>query len=328
MRVTFRVVITDCPWQDVSVERSILEKAGASVRAANCSTPEDVLEAGRDADALLVGWAPIPRHVIRQLTRCRLIARYGAGYDNIDVGAATDAGIGVTINADYCIDEVATHALALVLACHRQLGPLTHGVRSGTWDPFAVMRPMRPLRELALGILGFGRIGRRLAEMALPLVGRVLVHDPFAPPGLTSDPRYNVVTAAGLFSESDFVSIHAPLTTGTRHFVGEELIGRMKPGAYLINCARGPIVDETALIAALREGRIAGAGLDVFEVEPLPPDHPLRTFPGVIITPHAAWYSQEADYRLRANPAETIVRFFAGEPVAFVNSPAARTMDC
>jgi D-3-phosphoglycerate dehydrogenase / 2-oxoglutarate reductase len=320
--VTFRVVITDCPWQDVSVEQGILERAGAEVRRANCSTPEDVVAACHDADALLVGWAPLPAHVIPQLTRCRLIARYGTGYDNIDVGAATAAGIGVSINADYCVDEVATHALALILACHRQLGVLTHAVGAGTWDPFAVMTPMRPLRELSLGILGFGRIGRRLAEMALPLVARVLVHDPFAALDDDPDGRRRSATAHELFSESDFVSIHAPLSAATRHFVSTDSLRQMKPTAYVINCARGPIVDEAALIAALRDKRIGGAALDVFEVEPLPADHALRAFPNVIVTPHAAWYSQEADYRLRANPANTVVRFFAGETVPLVNPSA------
>ena len=318
-----KVLITDCPWKDPSVERGILERAGAVVRLEHCTTAEEVLTAGRDADALLVGWAPLPGPVIRELTKCRLIARYGAGYDNVDVAAATAAGIGVSINADYCIDEVATHALALLLACHRQLGVLSHAVRTGTWDPFAVMKPMRPLGELAVGILGFGRIGRRLAELSAPLVDRVLVHDPFARVEFEDGSGCRSAGLDELFSDADFVSVHVPLTTDTRHLVGARLLRLMKPTAYLINCARGPIVDEGALVEALRAGTIAGAGLDVFEVEPLPDDHELRRSPNVIITPHAAWYSAEADYRLRANPALTITRFFAGESVSLINRPAA-----
>jgi D-3-phosphoglycerate dehydrogenase len=317
-----QVVITDCPWEDDSVERKILEEGGVRVTRTQCKTPSDVTAAAKDADALLVGWAPITKEVVGSLDRCRLLMRYGTGFDNIDVAAATRAGVAVAINADYCLEEVATHALALLLACHRQLGALQDAVRNGGWNPLEVLRPMPPLSQQTVGILGFGRIGRHLARMVRPLVKQLLVQDPFisAPPG--PDSLAEFVSLDRLLAESDYLSIHVPLTADTHHAFNRATLGRMKKGAYLINCARGPIVNEEDLVESLRNHHLAGAALDVFSKEPLPADHPLRSFPSVIITPHAAWYSTQADYLLRANPARNILRFFRGESIALLNQPA------
>jgi D-3-phosphoglycerate dehydrogenase len=250
--------------------------------------------------------------------------RYGTGYDNIDLEAATQAGIAVAINADYCLEEVATHAFAMLLACHRQLPALQDSVRKGHWDPLKALLPYPPLHEQTVGVLGFGRIGRYFAGLMRPLVQRILVHDPWIhDPALVSKAGAHLVDFDGLLAQSDYISIHVPLTTETRSMFRRETLVRMKKGSYLINCARGPIVEEDALVEVLRDGHLAGAGLDVFAREPLPPDHPLRSFPRVILTPHAAWYSTQADYRLRANPAQNILRFFRGEPVSLLN-PVAR----
>ena len=317
------VVITDCPWEDNSVERRILEDSGAQVTRAQCTTPREVIEASKDADALLVGWAPITREVIGCLRRCRLLMRYGTGYDNIDLDAASHAGIAVAINAEYCLEEVATHAFALLLACHRQLGALQDSVRNGRWDPLEALIPFPPLSQQTVGVLGFGRIGRRFAAMVRPLVKQLLVHDPFVSEW-TGDPSVQIVSFDRLLAESDYISIHVPLTANTHSLFRSETIARMKKGAYLINCARGTIVEEEALVASLRQNHLAGAALDVFSKEPLPADHPLRSFPRVIITPHAAWYSEQADHLLRANPAHNILRFFRGESISLVNNPATR----
>ena len=230
----------------------------------------------------------------------------------------------MAINADYCVDEVATHALALILACHRQLGVLTDSVRSGNWDSMAVMRPTPPLRSQTVGILGLGRIGRRLLDMVRPLVARVLGHDPLLEARGETLPGLEWASLGGLLAESDYISIHVPLNTHTRHLLNADTLGRLKSSCYLINCARGPIIDEEALVDALRSGRLAGAALDVFAQEPLPAEHPLRGFANVTITPHAAWYSTEADYRLRANPAEMVVKYLRGEPIPLLNEPARR----
>jgi len=321
--MSLKVVITDCPWEDVSVERGILEQAGIELVRTQCKTPQEVIAACRDADALLVGWAPINQEVVAALKKCRLAMRYGTGYDNIDVPAATAAGIAVAINADYCVDEVATHALAMILACHRQLPVLTASVRDGVWNPMAVMRPAPLLSRQTAGILGLGRIGRKLYEMVRPLVSRVIAHDPALGAGGEKLAGLEWVSFDRLLAESDYLSIHAPLNTHTHHLINAETIGRMKPGCYLVNCARGPVIDESALVDALRSNQLAGAALDVFAQEPLPAQHPLRSFPNVIITPHAAWYSTQADYRLRANPAEMTVKFLRGERIPLLNAQPA-----
>jgi D-3-phosphoglycerate dehydrogenase / 2-oxoglutarate reductase len=320
--MSLQVVITDCPWEDNSIERVILQEIGAETVRAQCATPEEVIAAAKDADALLVGWAPINRKAISELRRCRFMMRFGVGYENIDLKAATEAGIAVANNPDYCVEEVATHAVSFLLACHRQLAPLMHSVRSGEWDPLAVMWPTAQLREQTAGLLGLGRIGRRVAEMVASLVKTVLVYDPIVQSSGTDLAGVHFVSLQELLQESDYLSIHAPLTPETQHLFSDESLSRMKPASYLINCSRGAIVDEQALVRALEMKKIAGAALDVFSIEPLPMDHPLRRFPNVIITPHAAWYSERADYLLRANPARAVVRFFRGEPVALLNSPA------
>jgi D-3-phosphoglycerate dehydrogenase len=316
-----RVVITDCSWEDVSVERKILEEAGVHVTRAQCTTPQEVIDVANDADALLVGWAPITPEVIGTLSRCRLLMRYGTGYDNIDVDAATRAGIAVAINADYCVEEVATHAVAMLFACHRQLNALQDSVRNGHWNPLEVLLPYPPLSEQTVGILGFGRIGRHAAKMIEPLAKRVLAYDPMFSGSVEADSTAEFVSFDRLLAESDYISIHVPLVPETHHLFNARTLAKMKTGAYLINCARGPIIDEQALVDSLRNGHLAGAGLDVFSKEPLPMDHPLRGFPRVIITPHAAWYSTRADYLLRANPARNILYFFRGEAIPLLNKP-------
>jgi D-3-phosphoglycerate dehydrogenase len=318
------VVITDCPWEDDSVERKILEEGGVRVTRAQCATPQEVIVVSKDADALLVGWAPITQEVIGCLSLCRLLMRYGTGYDNIDLDAATRAGIAVAINADYCLEEVATHAFAMLLACHRQLGALQDAVRKGRWDPLDVLLPCPPLSQQIVGILGFGRIGRHFAEMVCPLVKQVLVHDPVFSESAGTGPLAQFVSFDHLLAESDYVSIHVPLTRDTHHLFDGETLSRMKKGAYLINCARGAIVDENALVESLQHNHLAGAALDVFSKEPLPADHPLRSFPRVIVTPHAAWYSTRADHLLRANPAHNILRFLRDEPIPLLNKPTLR----
>ena len=323
MTASLQVVITDCPWEDNSVEREILEENGIRVARAQCTTPLEVIEACKDADALLVGWAPITDEVVRSLKRCRLLMRYGTGFDNIDLDAATRAGIAVGVNAEYCLEEVATHALALLLACHRQLSVLQDGVRNGRWDPLNIFVPFPPLSQQTVGILGFGRIGQRLAGMVRPLAKRVFVHDPLFSGREEANPNAQFVSFAQLLAESDYISIHVPLNKETHHLFGAETIARMKKGAYIINCARGEIVDEAALVVSLRQHHLAGAALDVFSKEPLPADSSLRGFPQVIITPHAAWYSTQADHRLHANPAQNIVRFFRGEAIPLLNSITA-----
>jgi D-3-phosphoglycerate dehydrogenase len=297
----YKVVITDCTMPDTGVERSVLAEIQAEVVRAACKTSAEVLAVARDADAVMVQWAPIPAEVIERLERCRIISRYGIGLEMIDLPAAEKHGIRVVANADYCIREVAEHALALVLACARKLGPATAAIRAGNWNKRSFMKPAARLCEQTLGLVGYGRIGRQLASLAAPLLKRVIACDPFAAGGP------ELVSFEELLAWSDFISLHCPLMESTRGLFNATTLRRMKSSAWLINTSRGPLVDEAALLQALREGVIGGAALDVFQTEPLPLDHPLLALPNVIATPHIAWYSERAYHLLQENTARAVV---------------------
>jgi len=319
--MALKVVLTDGPFSDDSIEREILGQIGATLVRAPGSSVSEIAALAADADALLVCWANIPAELIRQLTRCRYISLYTAGFNNVDLAAATEAGIAVSNNPGYCIEEVAAHSLALLLACHRRLFLLEADVKSGVWAPVASMQPTPVLAEQTVGILGYGRNGRQLAQWVAPMCSRVLAHEKFMDPDPQASSPAEMVSLDRLLGESDYLSIHLPLDSSTRHLLGREEFAKMKPTAYLINTSRGLILDEEALLEALRARKLAGAALDVFTTEPLPPDHPFRTMPNVIITPHVAWYSARSEYRLHANAPRNIVDFFQGRPVKLLNQP-------
>jgi lactate dehydrogenase-like 2-hydroxyacid dehydrogenase len=235
-----------------------------------------------------------------------VLARCGTGYDNIDVDAARERGIEVVYVPDYGMDDIADHALALLFACARRIAESDRAVRAGAWPSYAALSPMFRLRGRTLGVLGYGRIGRNLAEKARALGLRVLAHDPYVAEASTD--------REALFRESDFISVHVPLTEETRHSVGREDLALMKPTAILINTARGPIVDTTALAEALLEGRLGGAGLDVFEEAPLPAEHPLRRCDNAVLTPHSAAYTEEALAEVRKRPLADALRVLRGDP--------------
>jgi D-3-phosphoglycerate dehydrogenase len=302
-----KVVITDCMMPDTGIERAVLSEIGAEVVRAACKTSEDVLSVARDADALMVQWAPITADLIRQLERCRVISRYGIGLDCIDVAAAESRGIRVIANVDYCVQEVAEHTLALVLACARRLGPAMAAIKAGNWNKRSFMKPLAALSEQTLGIVGYGRIGRRLAALAAPLVNRVIAYDPFISGLPESTPLDELLAGA------DLVSLHCPLTETTRGLFNAATLSKMKPTAWLINASRGQLVDEAALLDALGKGALAGAALDVFSSEPLPVSHPLLQLPNVIATPHVAWYSEKAYHLLQENTARAVVEYLRKE---------------
>jgi D-3-phosphoglycerate dehydrogenase len=301
----YKVVITDCLIPDTGIERAILAEIGAEVIRASCKTAQDVIDVARDADALMVQRAPINAEVIGHLERCRIISRYGIGLDGIDVAAATARGIAVVANSDYCIREVAEHALALLLACARRLGPAMAAARAGNWNKRSFMKPLVNLSEQTLGIVGFGRIGQQLAELARPLVARIVVFDPF----VATSPQADIVTFDELLSAADFISLHCPLTDGTKDLFGAQVFRKMKSTAWLINVARGQIVNEADILRALADGTIAGAALDVFLTEPLDTSHPLLALPNVLATPHVAWYSERAYHLLQENTARAVMDY-------------------
>ncbi len=305
------VLITDYNYPDLAVEREALAHWDAMVTPAQCATPQEVLEAGKDADALISQYAPITEEVIRGLTRCRAVGRYGIGVDNIDVQAATGRGIAVINVPSYCEDEVSDHALAMLLAWARRIPHYAHEVRTGMWD-WKTGRPIRRLRGQVLGLLGFGRIAQRLAEKAEALGLVVIAHDPYLPDDVFTEASVKRVEFDALLSRSDFLSLHVPATPTTRHLVSETALSKMKPTACLINTSRGPVVDEAALSEALERGDLAGACLDVMEREPPAAGSRLLQLPNVLLSPHAAWYSDESLIDLRRKVADDVGRALHG----------------
>jgi len=307
----FTVVITDSVFPSLDIERSVLGAVGAHLTALQATREEELLEAVEDADGLLVCYAPVTQRVIERASRCRVIARYGIGVDNVDLQAAAARGIVVTNVPDYCIEEVSDHALALILACARRIVHLDRLVHTGRWDPKDAL-PIRRLQGQVLGLVGFGKIPRRVAAKAAGVGLIPVTFDPFVDAATCAAHGARKVDLSALLAEADFVSVHAPLTAQTRGLIGDAELRRMKPTAFLINTARGPVVREAALVKALQAGWIAGAALDVVETEPLPPTHPLMTLPQVLLTPHVAFYSQESMQELQRKAAEEVARVLTG----------------
>jgi D-3-phosphoglycerate dehydrogenase / 2-oxoglutarate reductase len=313
-----KVVLTDYVWDSLDVEKNTL--AGiAELLPLQTKKPDEFIDKAADCDALLNTYAgPITADVMARMPKCKIIARYGIGVDTIDLDAATAAGIIVTNNPTYCIEEVAEHTMALLLACARKVVFYDRLVRNGRWE----VPPGKPMFRLAgstLGLVGFGNIARQVALRAAAFGMNVLYSDPFVKQGDLDVPG-KAADLDTLLAQSDFVSIHPPLTKDTRKMMNDEAFSKMKRSAWIINCARGPILDTEALTRALDAGKIAGAALDTTDPEPLPNPHPLRERDNVIINPHVAWYSETAMKGLQAGAPGEVRRVLTGEwPVNVVN---------
>jgi D-3-phosphoglycerate dehydrogenase len=316
------VVITDLDHDNVDPERSVLDGHDVELRVLRCRTPEEVAAQAGDGDVLINQYVPITAEALDALPRCRLVVRYGVGVDNVDVEAAAARGVWVANVPDYGREEVADHTLALALAVLRGVVFLDRSVREGSWDLEAA-RPLRRLSALTYGVVGCGAIGTAMAGRAAGLGMRVLGYDV---PQVGSVPPIERVPLEELLSSSDVVSLHAALTAETHHLLGAAALERMRPTAFLVNTARGGLVDAAALLAALDAGELAGAALDVLEGEP--PDElgrRLARHPKVVMTPHAAWYSEEAFHTLKTEVAREALRVLeGGAPRSPVNAPAAR----
>ena len=313
-----KVVLTDYVWESLDVEKKILGDLGELVPM-QTKKPEEFLAQAADCDALLNTYAgPITAEAMAKMPKCRIIARYGIGVDTIDLKAATEAGIIVTNNPTYCIEEVAEHTMALLLDSARKIAFYDRQVRSGTW----AVPPGKPLYRLVgrtLGLVGFGNIARQVAVRAAAFGMKVLYADPFVKEGQFSEPGTKVELDE-LYKSSDFVSVHPPLTPQTRGMINDDAFSKMKPAAVLVNCSRGPVVDTAALVRALDAKKIAGCALDTTDPEPLPDPHPLRGRDNVIINPHVAWYSETAMVGLQAGAPNEVRRVLSGEwPVNVVN---------
>jgi D-3-phosphoglycerate dehydrogenase / 2-oxoglutarate reductase len=320
-----KVVITDVDFPGIENERRELAALDAEVVVGTCRTEDETIALCSDADGVICQYAPFTRRVIEALHRVRVIARYGVGVDTIDVAAATERGVWVCNVQGYCTTEVAEHATALILALHRRLFPLTRDVLAGGWNAVGVMSGTLRLADLTLGLLGVGAIGRAVAQRARALGLDVIAHDPFLTDEAARSAGIVGVSLDDLFARSDFLSVHCPLNEETYHVVNAGRLGKMKPSAYVVNTARGALVDHAALIASLKAGRLGGAALDVHEPEPLAADSPLRAMPNVILTPHAAYYSDRSLAELQTLTARNVVGALRdGRPLFPVNQPAHR----
>jgi D-3-phosphoglycerate dehydrogenase len=315
----FRVVLIEHGYSSVEHERQIITSAGGEFVDAESLPLPDALLLCQEADAILCRRLEVSAGMIQGFRRCKILVRYGVGTDNVDVAAATAAGIMVGRVPSYCIDEVSTHAIALLLACMRKLVVTHEKVRRGAWDVHR-SDPIHRLAGRTLGLVGLGQIGTAVARKLCGWDLRLLATDPYIDPTRAKSMGVELVPLEELIRRSDYISLHCPLLPETRHLVNREKLALMQPGGILINTARGPVVDTSALLQALGEGRLAGAGLDVFEEEPLPPTSPLRTHPAVVLTDHTAWYSEEAQLQLQRTAAEEVVRVCTGGlPLSLAN---------
>jgi D-3-phosphoglycerate dehydrogenase / 2-oxoglutarate reductase len=310
------IAVTDSPFPSLDPAKAALARLDPELRMAKSPSADDILAVARDADAVLVTYAKLPGELLRQLTRCKAIGRFGLGVDNIDIPAAAALGITVTYVPDYCMQEVSDHAMALLLALTRKV-PLSNAlVQAGRWEVPSVV-PIHRLSERVLGLVGFGNIPRTLAPKAKAFGLRVVTYDPYVAPEVLAAAGVEGVSFERLLEISDFVSIHAPLLAATRGLFNADVFRKMKKGALLINTARGPLVDEAALVAALDAGTLGGAALDVVTTEPLAKDSKLLGRDNVILTPHTAFYSVEALNELQTKCATDVARVLSGEPPVY-----------
>lgn len=306
-----KVVITDYEYENIDTERELIEGAGFELYGYQVKKPEELIPVVKDADAVITQYSSVTSAVIESMEHCKMIIKYGIGVNNIDCEAATAKGIFVCNVPDYGVAEVSDHACAMMLALGRKLPVLTGALKSGDWG-YGSAIPLRRLSECTLGLVGFGRIPQMVARKMQAFGMTVSAYDPFARPETAREQSVALVSLDTLLRTSDFLSVHCPLTKDTFHLIGEEELEKMKASAFLINTARGGIIEEQALIKALLEKRIAGAGIDVFEEEPVRPDHPLLQMDNVIATAHSAWYSETAIHALQQKAAEEVVNVLKG----------------
>ncbi len=319
-----RVLITDYAWPNLDIERAIFDEIGAVIEVAPPGAPDVITQRAADCDAILTCWRQVPPEALQAAARCRIVSRYGIGLDNIPVDEATRLGMVVTNVTDFCLDEVAEHTLALLLACARRIVPMVAATRSGVWNQ-SLAAGLPRVRGQVLGLVGYGNIGQAVAARAQALGLHVMAYTPrlaqdaLAPWGTVANDLGELLRLA------DYVSLHLPLTSATRHLINDGALAQMKPTAYLLNTARGAIVDEDARSAALDRGQLAGAALDVMSHEPPAADHPLLVHPKVIATPHVAFSSSAAIADLAAKAARHVVQALSGQVPDRVVNPGVLT---
>lgn len=310
------IAFTENIFPTLEPAKAALARLNPTIRMAKSPSAEDILAVSRDADAILVTYAKLTRDLISQLTRCKAIGRFGLGVDNIDLPACKEKGIAVSYVPDYCIREVSDHTMAMLLSLIRKIPFSNKLVQGGRWEMPAVV-PIRRIEGTVLGLVGFGHIPRMVAPKAKAFGLKVIVYDPYVNAELLEAAGVESVDLDTLLKRSDYLSVHAPLTPRTRGMISAEAFSKMKRGIYIVNTARGPLIDEAALIAALDSGQVGAAALDVVEVEPMPKDSPLLGRDNVIITPHTAFYSVEALAELQSKAASDVARVLSGEKAVY-----------
>ncbi|MDZ4686907.1 MAG: C-terminal binding protein [Planctomycetaceae bacterium] len=309
------VAVTDFSFPSLDLEEAILHPLGVELLSGQCKTPETLIPLVSQADAVITQFAPVKADVIAAMQKAKVIVRYGIGVDNVDLEAARSRGIPVCNVPDYCIDEVADHTLAFILAATRQVVPNCLHVRDGKWGLATPLDHLRTLRDQTVGLVGFGRIGREVAARLAPFKCRRLVFDPVVPADAIRAAGCEAVSLEALLDQSDIVTLHCPSTPQTRKLLNADALARMKRGAIVINLARGDLIDTPSLVAALQSGHIAAAALDVCDPEPIPLDSPLRSLPNVITASHIASASPKAVRTLREAAARIAAAALRGEPL-------------
>ena len=318
-----KVLITDYVWPKLDPEREVLEQGGFQLVVAPDGEEGTLTSLAADVDAIMFCFAQVTEKVLRAAPKCVIAARYGIGVDNVDIPVATELGIVVTNVPDYCIGEVTDHTIAMILALNRRLVPHDAAVKRGGWNRVTLDQPMKRMAGATYGVIGFGRIGRTVGAKAAAMGMTVVAYDPLLEAGQELE-NASSVSIAELLAKADFASIHVPLTDETRGMIDKEALAAMKPGAIIVNPARGGLIDEIALAEALASGHIAGAGLDVMASAPPADDHPLLQQENVIITPHTAFFSQSSTLELETRTAHEVVRVVNGErPENFINPGVA-----
>lgn len=318
----YRVLVTDYVWPSTEPERQVLAEIGAEIIEAPDPSENTLSSLASGVDAIMTCFAQVTPVVVAAAQNCMVISRYGVGVDNIAVDRATSEGIPVTYVPDYCVDEVSDHVMALLLNWNRQIGFHDRAAKTVRWGGTPSPVPLVRLRGRVMGIIGLGRIGRAVAGKASAFGMRILASDPYLNADSALPEGVNLVDLPTLLAEADYVSVHTPLGTDTRGLIGEHELGLMKPTAFLINCARGPIIDESALITALKDRQISGAGLDVLEQADPPADHPLFQLDNVLVTPHVAFLSQQSVLELEVRTAKATVDVLQGRMPEFLVNPA------
>lgn len=310
-----RVLFADYDYPDIELELALFRRHGIDVEVAQCRSEADVIRAAQGCCGILLQYAPITEAVLAALPGVGIVSRMGAGYDTIDTAACERHGVWVANSPDYGVGEVATHALGLALAITRNIVAYHRDITAqGRWH-YLSSGPLRRPRELTLGIVGLGRIGKRMAQISRDVFKRVVAYDPYLIDGDFPVFVERAATLDTLAGESDVVSLHTPLTAETRGMIGERFFGALKAGSYLVNTARGAVVDVDACLGALDAGILAAAGLDVLPAEPLAAGSPLANHPRVVLTPHAAFYSRESEHELRRKAAQNVATWVAtGRP--------------